>query len=309
MAPGSTRLKRFAVIVIVALVAFAKVWGQTPLRREVGSDPAAAQKPAPPARIVSLVPALTEMLFALGAGPQVVGVSSFDDYPPEVKKLPRVGALIDPDMERILSLRPDLVIVYGSQTDVQAQLARTRIRAYSYRHAGLAGVFLTLRDLGASVGRQQDAERVVQRIQMRLDAIKARVATRPPVRTMLVFERDPGSLRGVYASGGIGFMHDILGIAGGTNVFADVNRESVQPSVETILARAPELILEIRPMGVATGDIPKERHAWDTLASVPAVKNGRIDIETDDYLVVPGPRVADAAEAIARILHPEAFKR
>jgi len=287
----SKGLKRLTLIVIVALL--------------VGG---AAQKPVPPTRIVSLVPALTEMLFALGAGPQVVGVSSFDDFPPEVKKLPRVGALLDPDMERILSLRPDLVIVYGSQTDLEAQLARTKIRAYSYRHAGLAGVFLTLRDLGSSVGRPQDAERVVQNIQTRLDAIKARVAKLPAVRTLLVFERDPGTLRGVYASGGIGFMHDILTIAGGANVFADVTREAVQPSIETLLARAPELILEIRPMGVTRGDIPKERHAWDALASVPAVKNGRIYIETDDYLVVPGPRVADAAETIARILHPEAFK-
>jgi iron complex transport system substrate-binding protein len=300
MAARSSGLIRFAAVLIAALVAA----GAGPALLQRG----AAQKTAAPTRIVSLVPALTEMLFALGAGPQVVGVSSFDDFPPDVKKLPRVGALLDPDMERILSLRPDLVIVYGSQTDIQAQLERAKIRAYSYRHAGLAGVFLTLRDLGANVGRPQDAERVVQNIQMRLDAIKARVASRPAVRTLLVFERDPGSLRGVYASGGIGFMHDILAIAGGSNVFADVTREAVQPSVETILARAPELILEIRPMGVAAGDIPKERHAWDGLASVPAVKNGRIHIEIDDYLVVPGPRVADAAETIARILHPEAFK-
>ena len=105
-----------------------------------------------PTRIVSLVPALTEMLFAIGAGPQVVAVSSYDEFPPEVKSLPRVGALLDPDMERILSLRPDLVIVYGSQTDLQAQLARAGIRVFNYRHAGLAGVLNTLKDLGAAVG-------------------------------------------------------------------------------------------------------------------------------------------------------------
>jgi len=266
------------------------------------------QGPQPARRIVSLVPAATEMLFAIGAGPQVIGVSSFDDFPPEVKSLPRVGALVDPDMERILSLRPDLVIVYGSQDTVEAQLARTGIRVYSYRHAGLAGVFSTIRDLGRVVGRTRESEQLAQTIQQRLDAVRMRVASRPRVRTLLVFERDLGSLRGVYASGGIGFMHDILGIAGGTNVFADVSRESVQPSIETVLARAPDVILEVRPTGLPRERIPSERRVWDSVASIPAVRKGQIHIVTDDYLVTPGPRVAQAAEAIARIIHPEAFK-
>ena len=292
MAARPKGLTRLALIVLLALAASG-----------------AAQRGTPAAtRIVSLVPALTEMLFALGAGPQVVGVSSYDDFPPEVKSLPRVGALIDPDMERILSLRPNFVIIYGSQTEVQAQLERAKIRAFSYRHAGLDGVLSTIRDLGTSIGRASESDRLAREIQRRLDATRTRVAKLRRPRTLLVFERDPGSLRGVYTSGGVGFIHDILGVAGGTNVFADVSREAVQPSVETILARAPEVILEVRPMGVATADIEKERHAWDALPSIPAVRNGRVYIATDEYLVVPGPRVAQAAEAIARILHPEAFR-
>jgi len=292
MAARPKGLTRLTLVVLLALAATG----------------AAQQGAAAPKRIVSLVPALTEMLFAFGAGPQVVGVSSYDDFPPEVKSLPRVGALLDPDMERILSLRPDFVITYGSQTDVQTQLARAKIRAFSYRHAGLDGVLSTIRNLGTSVGRARESERLARDIQGRLDATRARVAKLRPLRTLLVFERDPASLRGVYASGGYGFMHDILGVAGGTDMFDDVSRESVQPSVETILARAPEVILEVRPMGVAKADIEKERHAWDALPSIPAVRNGRVYIATDEYLVVPGPRVAQAAEAIARILHPEAFR-
>jgi iron complex transport system substrate-binding protein len=225
-----------------------------------------------------------------------------------VKSLPRVGALVDPDMERILSLRPDLVIVYGSQTTVETQLTRAGIRAYSYRHAGLAGVFATIRDLGGVVARTQASEQLAQTLQQRLDAVKMRVAKLPRVRTLLVFERDLGSLRGLYASGGIGFMHDILGIAGGINVFADVSRESVQPSIETVLARAPDVILEVRPTGLPRERIPSERRVWDSVASIPAVRKGQVHIVIDDYLVTPGPRVAQAAEAIARIIHPEAFK-
>ena len=96
--------------------------------------------------------ALTEMLFAVGAGPQVVGVSSYDDFPPETKSLPRVGALLDPDTERILSLRPDLVIVYGSQTELEGQFARAGIRVFAYRHSGVDNVLQTIRDVGSADG-------------------------------------------------------------------------------------------------------------------------------------------------------------
>jgi len=294
MVAGSKRL----IVVILAALA---LWGARPETMQ--------ERVTPPARIVSLVPALTEMLFAIGAGPQVVAVSSYDEFPPEVKSLPRVGALLDPDMERILALRPDLVVSYGSQTDVQAQLARAKIRVFSYRHAGLNGVFTTLKDLGVAVGRTADADRLARDIRSGLEAIQTRVRGRPKARTLLVFERDPASLRGVYVSGGVGFLHDMLGIAGGVNVFADVARESVQPSVETMLARAPEVILEVRATGLlASADLAQAKRVWGALASVPAVQHGRIQILNGEHLVVPGPRVVQGTEAFARALHPDAFK-
>jgi iron complex transport system substrate-binding protein len=289
--------KRLIVLVLVAFV----LWGIRPETMP--------QRATPPTRIVSLVPALTEMLFAIGAGPQVVAVSSYDEFPLEVKSLPRVGALLDPDMEKMLALRPDLVVSYGSQTDMQAQLARAKIGVFSYRHAGLNGVFTTLQDLGAAVGRTADAERLAREIRRGLDAIQARVRGRPKPRTLLVFERDPASLRGVYVSGGVGFLHDMLGIAGGVNVFADVVRESVQPSIETMLSRAPEVILEVRATGLlAAADVAQVKRAWSPLASVPAVRHGRIQIMNGEHLVVPGPRVVQGTEAFARALHPDAFK-
>jgi len=264
---------------------------------------------ATPRRIVSLVPALTEMLFAIGAGPKVVGVSSFDEFPPEVKALPRVGALLDPDMERILSLRPDLVVAYGSQSDLQQQLKRAGVPSFAYRHAGLEGIFGALDDLGKAVGREQDATRVARDIREQLDRVRARVRGRTPPRTLLVFERDPGALRGIYVSGGRGFLHEMLAIAGGTNVFADVDREAVQPSVETLIARAPEVIVEVRATGlIPAGDLPREKAAWQALSAVPAVRNQRLHFLQGEHLVVPGPRVGGGTEAFARALHPEAFR-
>ena len=119
--------KNLGILSFVIVVGFVLIVSKPSARDTAGE----VSQPAP-TRIISLVPAVSEMLFAVGAGPQVVAVSSFDDYPPEVLKLPRVGALLDPDLERILSLRPDLVIVYESQVDLRRQLGRASIPMFVY---------------------------------------------------------------------------------------------------------------------------------------------------------------------------------
>ena len=268
-----------------------------------------AQAPPPARRIVSLVPAVTEMLFAIGAGPQVAGVSSYDDFPQDATTRPRVGALLDPDVERILSLRPDLVISYGTQTDLHSQMARAGIPVFSYRHAGLSGIFDTLQRLGPVTGHTTDAERLTRGLRADLDRIRAAVAGRRRPNTLLVFDRDRATLRGLYVSGGRGFLHEMLEIAGAGNVFADIEREAVQPSQEMLLARAPEVILEIRATRLLPAAPADEgRNAWAPLASIPAVRNGRIHVLEGAHLVVPGPRVAQATEDLARALHSGAFR-
>ena len=106
-------------------------------------------------RVISIIPATTEMLFAMGAGDRVVAVGSYDRYPPEVEHLPRVGALLDPSVERILAMRPDLVVLYGTQTELKNQLDRTNIPYYSYTHRGLADITGTIRALGVRVRSEE----------------------------------------------------------------------------------------------------------------------------------------------------------
>lgn len=262
----------------------------------------------PPHRIVSLVPSLTETLFAIGAGKDVVGVDSFASYPPEVTKLPRVGALLDPDVERILSLRPDLVITYGSQGTLEAQLARAKIRTFSYRHGGIRAVLESIRGLGGASGHAREADALVARITAQMNALRERVKGRSRPRTLLVIDRQPGALREIYVSGGIGFLHDMLDAAGGDNVFADSKTESVQPSTETLLARSPQVILEVRAEGlIKPSATESERGVWSTLAAIPAVRGNRIYFLSGSHLVVPGPRLVQGAEEFARVLHPDVF--
>lgn len=267
---------------------------------------AASTQARPPQRIVSLVPALTELLFAIGAGPQVVGVSSYDHEPPEVESRAKVGALLDPDTERILALRPDLVAIYGSQADLRTQLQRAAIPLFDYRHAGLADIFTTTRALGAATGHTREAADLVGRLEQRIAAVRTRTARGPRVRTLLVFGREAGSLRNIYVSGGRGFLHDMLIAAGGDNVMADVAQESVQASTELILTRAPDVILEIRDRGALPDDrLQALAGDWSRLASVPAVRAKRVHIVSGTGLTVPGPRVAVAIERLAQALHPD----
>jgi iron complex transport system substrate-binding protein len=267
----------------------------------------AAQPPAAPRRIISLIPPMTETLFAIGAGPQVVAVGSFDNYPPEVAKLPRVGALLDPDVERILSLRPDLVVVYESQGDLRAQLERAHIPMYVYSHAGLADITTTIRDVGTRVGRAAAAAQVAQNIEQRIGAVRKQVAGLPRPSTLVVFEREPLTLRGIYASGGIGFINDMVNVAGGTNTFADVKRQAVQATTELVLARRPAVIIELRSTVAPGEDTRREVATWNALSTLPAVQQGRVYLFSDQRMSIAGPRVGEVVEILGKTIHPEAF--
>jgi iron complex transport system substrate-binding protein len=208
-----------------------------------------------------------------------------------------------------LTLRPTLVVVYASQEDLIGRLERASIAMYRYHHAvenGLADIPRTLRLLGEHVDRAEAAARVASDIERDLADVRARVAGRPRPATALVFGREPGALRGIYVSGGVGFLHDLLETAGGRDVFDDVRRESLQASTEIMLARRPEVIIELRTQAMTPGRLDDERAVWDRLGALPAVRNNRVHILTDPALAIPGPRIAHAARTFMAALHPDA---
>jgi iron complex transport system substrate-binding protein len=319
--PGRSRAVRHRSLRLLAglaaaLLAIATVGARRPIAQAGGSAPVgAASRGRPdtgarPTRVISLVPSVTEMIFAMGAGSIVVGVSSYDHYPPDVERLPRLGALVDPDFERILTLRPDLVIVYGSQEDLVRRLTAAGIASFSYQNGGLDNVTATIRRLGDRLGRTGDARELEARIESGLDRVRQTVSGRPRPRTALIFGREGGSLRGLYASGGVGFLHDLVELAGGDDAFGDVRRENLQVSTEMLLARRPDVVIEIHASeGWTPARLAEERHVWDALPALPAVRTGRVYLLADNSLSIPGPRVADIAERFARLLHPDAFGR
>ena len=302
-------MKRLAVW--LALFAAAATTFAGPVVRAAIRDSAQASPPArAPQRIVSLVPAATEMVFAMGAGSRLVGVGSYDRFPPEVEKIAKVGGLLDPNIEAILALRPDLAIVYDTQDELTQRLARGGVPIFRYSHRDLADITSTMRELGVRVGSKPAADAAAGAIEQQLQAVRARVAGLPRPKALLIFGRDPGTLRNITASAGYGFLHYLLELAGGTDVLGDLKRQSVDLSTEMVLARAPEVIVELHyGSSLRREGLAAERLVWNALASVPAVRNNRVYLLTGDEFVLPGPRIVLAADRFARALHLEAYQR
>ena len=298
-----TRGRRLAITAARVVLAAAPVLA--PLGDRSLSAGATLPSAAEARRIISIIPATTEMLFAMHAGDRLVAVGTYDHFPPEVERLPRVGALLDPDVERIITLRPDLVVLYGTQSDLRSQLDRAGIPYYPYVHRGLPDVAESIRSLGARVGLAREADTLAAGLERQVADVRTRVANRPRPRTLLVFGREPGSLRDIESSGGVGFLHDMLEAAGGSDVFADIKQQSVETSTEMVLARAPEVIIELRYAQGRSRTV--DLAAWDALPSVPAVRNHHVYALQGDEFVIPGPRVGVATERLSRTIHPDAW--
>lgn len=287
--------------VVGVVVALALAAEMSPAR--LGTAQGSTTPPTVPRRIVSFVPAATEMLFALGVGDRVVGVSSFGRFPPAVLKLPHVGGLLDPHVERVLSLKPDLVVAYATQRELRMQLDRAGVPRFDYVHRDLADITQTLRSLGHRVGVLSAAEALARDMEQQLAAIRQRAIAQKRPRTLLIIGREQGALRRILASGGYGFLHDMLELAGGEDVLSDIRRESVELSVESILARAPDVIIELRYGPEQTGnESASSSRDWAVLGTLPAVRRRAVHVLQGDEFVVPGPRVVRAASAIAAVI-------
>jgi iron complex transport system substrate-binding protein len=251
----------------------------------------------PSRRVVSLAPSSTEMLFAVGAGGEVVGVSAADDFPPSVKQLPRIGSYSGPDLERIAAARPDLVVAaYGNPLEGIRRLRRLGLPVYVSNPTTVTGVLRNMEDLGRLTGREPVARRVVQNLQQRLRRVAARVRSQPPVRTLVVIWDEP-----LTVAGGRSFIQDILRRAGGVNAAAGVTEAYPKLDPERLSQLDPEVVLF--PVGTDTTHLHQlqQRPGFRLTA---AARSGRFYSLNPDWLMRAGPRVILGVEAVAKLLHP-----
>jgi len=249
-------------------------------------------------RVASLVPAATEILFAIGAGERVVGVGDYDDYPAAVEQLPRLGGLVDPNLEAILAVRPDFIVIDPAQRSLATQLESVDIDVYMFATGSIEEMLDHVNALGRELDLVANAARLSDTIAGGLAAVTASVDGRPEPRTLVVFGRRPGSFAELWVSGGVGFLHDVVELAGGSNVFADITRPGFKSGLEGILSRAPDVVLEF----VETGDRAAAiRAEWQAL---PGFADVIVVTIHGGWTMRPSPRIVMLATEVADALHP-----
>jgi iron complex transport system substrate-binding protein len=255
--------------------------------------------PHEPRRIVSLAPSVTETLFALGLGDRVVGVSDFCEPPPSAGSIPRVGGMLNPSLETIKALRPDLLIATTSGNDpsLASQAEALALPLYVLDTPDVERTLLALESLGTAIGAGAGARTLADDLRGRLASIASRVERLRPPRVLFIVWGEP-----LVVPGKAAFVTDALRRAGGASVTAEAPGAWPAFDLEAAVASEPEVILmtkENRPLAEKLRGDP----AWTT---VPAVRSGRVRV-VSDAIQRPGPRVVSGIEEVARVLHPEAF--
>jgi iron complex transport system substrate-binding protein len=258
-----------------------------------------------PQRLISLAPSNTEILFALGLGDKVVGVTDFCNYPEEAKSIEQIGTYFDPSIEKIFSLSPDLVLAVADlPEDVIAKLEELGIPAPILNPADLEGILANIQLVGKATGAEKEAEALVSEMRGRIAAVTEK-ASEVGERPQVFCEIDATDPSKPWASGPGSFMDAMIRLSGGTNVAADAESPWPQLSAEEIIARDPDIIILADAKYGVTAESVGERPGWEVIT---AVKEGAIFDIDDDLISRPGPRIVDGLEAVARIIHPELFE-
>ena len=256
--------------------------------------------PRRPERVVSIGPSITEFLFALGAGSRVVGVDDFSDEPAAAAQLEKVGG-IKVNFEKVVSLRPDLVLSVKFSDGTIEKLASAGLLVLVVDPQSAGDVARTAILLGRAVG--SDGETMARDIQKRVDDVRSKTAS-ATTKPRVYHEIDASDPTKIFTVGPGSYIHDLIEIAGGVNIAAKATSAYPQLSAEEILRSDPEIIVLAAADYSAKPDQVAARAGWSAIS---AVKNKRIVTIAPNLINRPGPRVGEAAEAYAKLVHPELF--
>jgi iron complex transport system substrate-binding protein len=259
--------------------------------------------PAPPKRLIALAPNLTEILYALGLGDRVVGVTDHCNYPPEASLKPKVGSYVHLNVEQIISLSPDLVIgtVDGNERYVLDLLEQAHIKVFFVNPRNVRQAIETISTLGLVCGLPERASRIADALTLRVNRVVevVRDRTRPLVFLQI-------NIQPIMTVNRNTVHHDLIRLAGGDNMTADEPVTYPRISLEAVIRKKPEVIV-ISSME-REGRFEKARQDWLQWTSIPAVQMGRVHLIDSDLIDRPSPRVVGGLEIMAKLLHPEAFK-
>lgn len=257
----------------------------------------------PARRVVSLAPSVTEILFAVGLDAEVVGVTTFCDYPAQAKAKPKIGSST-PNLEAILGLKPDLIVGNKDyiRPDVLAKLEQLKVPVFILSPQTVEDILVHIGTVGRLVGRDREARAVVQGLRGRVGEIRSRMAAAKPVRVFYVVNTDP-----LISVGAGSFIHQMLELAGGENIVGQTAVSYPKVSLEEVLRRDPEVLLF--PVGATEGIPEAEQRQWRKWTALSAVAHNRLHQVKAELVNRPGPRVVDGIEALAKVIRPGMVSR
>lgn len=285
----SIRLGIVLLLSSIALPCFASRTVKDELGRTV-------EAPDHPHRVVCLIPSVVDIVYSLGAGTDVVAISDFTKYPKEALEKPSIGLPLNPSMEAIIALHPDLVLGSGDLNTLEfaGHLERLGIPVFMVDPHGIEGIYASILSLGIVLDRETDAHNLVARLRTRMETVKARVAGKPKVRVFLAIWYDP-----VMTIGKGAFISELIEAAGGRSVTDDIAQEWPEVSLETVVSRQPDALLLVRGANITVDEL-KTRPGWEHLK---AVQQGCV-YYTDGRIQYPSPIAFDALEDLAKQFHP-----
>lgn len=261
-----------------------------------------------PSRILSLAPSTTEILFAVGAGERVVGVDAFSDFPPAARRLPKLGGLLDANLEGMLRLRPDLAVLVPSQAEVARSFQAAGVATLTVPHESLEDVVGGIRAIGRRVGRADRAESLADSVGRTLERERVRIPEARRPRVLFVVEREPGQVAGFTAAGGRTYVDELIDLAGGRNVLRGSTVRYPQLSAESVLTLRPDVILEWSPgppgaTAADTREADRRRiEEWSRLTGLASVARGSVHVLHESLWMRPGPRVLEALVRLKRVV-------
>jgi iron complex transport system substrate-binding protein len=271
-----------------------------------GRDSIAAPLPDRADRIVSLAPNITEILFAIGLGDEIAGVTLDSDYPPDASKKPKVGTFWQPDIEAVVAARPDLVITLGfeQQKNLAERLRRIGYNSLTVNVEKINDLFNAIEIIGAATGRRRHANELISRIKAKLQQLASMVGAGPKVRVLWVVQREP-----LRVAGRDTFVNEMIELAGGENAIGPTVHKYPPIGSEQVIACNADVIIE---SAMGREDIENQRDGalqhWSKFKHLPAVANGRVFVIRGDTVSRLGPRLYEGTETIARCLRPHLFE-
>jgi iron complex transport system substrate-binding protein len=260
-----------------------------------------------PQRIVSLSPSVTEILYGVGAWPQVIAVSEFCSYPEDVKNKPRVNGWDKTNLEQVMTLKPDFVIGVDAQEPfLRDKLNGLGVRSLFLKSQTLADIYAAIEEIGHATGHESEATDLSAKTQREIDAVRKAVADRPHPRVLCVVDRVPGTIRDLYTATRGSYLDELINIAGGESIAPVAEQGYGKINKEAVLSLNPEVIIDM--VQGSKGNFGEDPIAvWNELGEVRAVRDKRIYSITDPSVIHPSQFIGHTAQVFARALHPESF--